>query len=137
MFKLVKIEGSGSNQAEPVRIKTAPSTLYRANCAYAILDGYLVEPGSDFAPTHIALESLDRDEKETLLCYCIYENMIFEAPLYGNSNNLTVGTKYALHTDDNDAGIGMSTSTANGKLTLHDINGARKTGDTVYVRVTK
>ena len=136
MFKLAKIEGSGTNQAEPIRIRTAPDLPYKAFCAYTLFDGFLAEADTEQPPTHIVLENLEPNEKETILCYRIQDNMVFEVTISGSFPQLSVGNKHALKVSDEGAGVGI-TSAIGGKITLHDINGARKSGDTVYVRIEK
>jgi len=137
MFKLIKIEGSGSNQAEPIRIKSGPGISYKYGCAYVLCDGFLTNAEPNVLPTHIALENLGYDEKETVLCYRIQDNMIFEVPIKGNFESLSVGFKYTLDIDDEGAALGITSTTSGGVMMIHDINGAKKSGDTVYVRATR
>ena len=68
MFKLVKIEGSGTNQAEPIRMKTSEYATYRAHCAYMCGDGTIDSLDSESVPTYIALENAEPGEKESILC---------------------------------------------------------------------
>ena len=137
MFKLVKIEGAGTNQGEPIRIKTSPGTEYKYGYPYSLFDGFLIPSEAEMRPTHIVLENIGANEdKESVLCYRILDNMVFEVPVCTSFAKLTVGYKYTLATDDYGFPIGMTATTSNGVLMLHDLNGARKKGDTVYVRIT-
>ncbi len=136
MFKLVKIEGSGTNQPEPIRIKTIEDLAYRAGCAYTLYSGSLMQADSTMMPTHVALENLEANTKDTVLCYRIQDNMIFELPTYGGNGEYTVGIKYALEVTADGAAIGIKNSSTSGVAMIHDPNGAKKQGDTVYVRIT-
>ena len=136
MFKLAKIEGSGTNQAEPIRIPTAPSLPYKAFCAYTNIDGFLADTTNDAPPTHIALENLGPDEKDTVLCYRILDNMIFEVSVTGSFSSMLIGQKYKIKIDSDGAGIGI-TPQIGGHITVYDSNGAMESGDKVYVRIEK
>ena len=135
MFKLVKIEGSGTNQAEPIRMKTSEYATYRAHCAYMCGDGTIDSLDSESVPTYIALENAEPGEKESILCYRIQSNMIFEVPVNGSFTALNADTKYVADISEDGSGVGITTSTVNGKITLCDPNGAKRSKDTVYVRI--
>jgi hypothetical protein len=134
MFKLVKIEGSGTNHGEPIKIRTASGVTYKHGCPYVLIDGFLgmVEEGT--VPTHIVLENATGDEKDYILAYRINDNMIFETKLIGNPSIVTVGCKYALSMDADNIAVGITSSMANGVAILYEDNGAEETGDNVYVR---
>ena len=136
MFKLVKIIGSGTNQPEPIRIPTGPSVSYKANCAYTIIDGFLADLTEDTPPTHIAIETVAADSKDTILCYRILDNMIFEVPVKGSFSSLHAGQKFKIDIDSEGSGIGI-TSVQGGFITIYDTNNAQKNGDTTYVCVEK
>ena len=137
MLKLVKIEGSGTNQPEPIKLRTADNMVYKANCAYVMADGILYPLDSEGYPTHIAVENARTEEKDSVTCYRIQDNMIFETTVNGDLANGCVNSKYAMDIDDTGACVGITSSLTNGKITLYDTNGAEKTGDTVYVRIEK
>lgn len=136
MFKLIKIEGSGSNQPEPIRMKCCDGVNYKTNHAYKLCDGSLAEAEDVAAPTHIAIETLKAGEKSTVLAFRIQDNMVFEAPVYGNINNFYVGCNYTLQVDSEGGAYGLYSSVNGGSVKIDDLNGAKQDGDKVYCRVT-
>ena len=59
--------------------------------------------------------------------------MIFETTLYGSASDLYVGTKVKIAVEYGYA-IGVSDDTTDGDITIFDLNGAKKSGDKIYVR---
>ena len=136
MFKLAKIEGSGTNQPSPVRLKTREGVEYVSGGAYRLADGELANIDETMLPTHIVIENLKPDSADTVLCYRVQDNMIFEVPTYANPSNYFAGIRYAIATSSVGAGIGIGKNNANGVIMVDDVNGAKKIGDTIYVRIT-
>ncbi len=136
MFKLVKIEGSGTNQPEPVRIATISTIHYKRGHAYAVYDSLLMEASKADLPTHIAIESAAPGEKDELLCYRIQNNMVFEVPVCGGSAYFNIGKKFDLAVDSCGGAYGISNTEQNGKLMVNKSAGQKRIGETVYVRVT-
>ena len=134
MFKLIRIENSGTNQPEPVRIPVHPSLNVIIGGAY-ILEGDRLNAGDRYkTPTHVALESAKPGEKNSVLCYRINENMIFEGPAFGTPIYIYSGMRNAVHVENN-AGVGISEDTDSGSLSLVNRNNAVKEGDLVHFRV--
>ena len=84
-------------------------------------------------PLYIAAESANANEKSTLLCYPIYDNMIFEVPVTNPTSALICGVKVTLGVVSGYA-IKVTSTTTNGVATVVDRNGANRMGDTVYVK---
>lgn len=136
MFKLVKIEGSGTNQPEPIRLPVASNVVLKSGCAYIFTNESINNCNSTQKPTHIAIESAKAGEKSEALFFRILENMIFEVPVYGNPNSLILNYKFALKVDSDKAVVGIIPDGENGVAMLTDLRGAKKDGDFVKVRVT-
>ena len=136
MFKLVKIEGSGTNQPEPIRLPVSPETTLKNGCAYILGNERINNCGMNQMPTHIAIESAKAGEKSTALFFRILDNMIFEVPVYGDPNNLVLNYKFIMKIDTDRVAVGLVPDGENGVLMLTDLCGAKKNGDCVKIRVT-
>ena len=135
MFKLVKIEGSGTNQPDPIRVIADPSVKYKKNHAYKLIDGILLNLEGVDKPTFIAAENLEPGKKSTVLAYRIQDNMIFEVP--GLGGYFAPGMNYCLKLDSEGAAYGIRATTTDGIFMVIDNNGFKKSGDKVYGRVTE
>ncbi len=136
MFKLLKIESSGSNQPEPVKIKIYNANEYKRGCAYRLYDNYLLHLNEGDRPTHIACENSAVGEKDSILCFRIQDNMVFEVSVVGESNYYSQSKKYAVAIDSEGSGIGIKPSEENGYLLPYNFGRYAQTGDVMSVRVT-
>ena len=134
MFKLIRIENSGTHQPEPIRIPIHSSLNVRMGGAY-ILNGDILTAADRYkTPTHVALESAKPGEKDSVLCYRINENMIFEGPAFGCPRYIYLGMRNTVQVE-NKAGIGISEESEGGTLSLVSRNNAEEEGDLVHFRV--
>lgn len=136
MFKLIKIEGSGTNQPEPIRVIADPSVNFKSGFAYTLVQGVLTRSDPYTRPTHVAIESMSEGERSSLLCFRIHDNMIFEVPTNGSPSYFEPGYNYVLDVDADGAGKGLEADGERGVVMFYDMNGAINDGDTVLVRVT-
>ena len=133
MFKLARNLSSGANVPEPCRLPLPSDMEYRYGAAVLLKDGSIYNAFENEKPTFITGESAKENEKTRITCYPITSSMIFEAPLIGDPTNVSVGSKVNLAVDNGFA-IGVSDDTNNGFVTIFSLNGAKKSGDRVYVR---
>ena len=134
MFKLAKILSSGSNVPEPCRLRAISSMEYCCGGALVLNDGELFNADAGQMPMFISAENVGPDEsKETLICYPITSDMIFEVPVIGNPSSLYVGAKVKL-AEVNGFTSAVSDVTSGGVATVFSTNGAKKSGDRIYVR---
>ncbi len=134
MFKLIKIENSGTNQPEPIRVPAFYDIGYESGDAYCIRNNVLIPIDDVLVPSHICLETLDYNEKRTVLCFKINENMIFETTSFTDGATYNIGEKY----DVADGIVGQCTgikNTQNRPLLIveRQANNVKK-GDPVLVR---
>ena len=135
MFKLVKIENSGTNYPEPIKMKVLDTERYYAGAAYELSAGYLTPIGETSIPTHVALESYVPGNKNYILCYRITPDMIFELPLK-KDQYCYEGTRYNVYTEGGNA-VGLGTQAEGGALVVTDANGAKNIGDKLYAFVSR
>ena len=136
MFKLVKIENSGTNYPEPIRMKVLDTERYYAGAAYELSSGYLMPIGETSMPTHVAIEGYEPGNKNSILCYRITPDMIFELPLM-KAQTCYEGTRYNVYTESGGGAVGLSNQAEGGVLVVTDANGAKKVGDKLYAFVSK
>ncbi|MBR2965077.1 MAG: hypothetical protein IKC34_00850 [Clostridia bacterium] len=132
MFKLKRIVNSGANVPEPELLSSQLSVFLKAGSTAYCKDGLISPGGESTIPTHVLLRNKDKGETEAL-CYKIYPNMIFEVEVVGdNVAALSKGKKIRLCNE----GFGYSKCSdevEGGVALIVDMNGAVKSGDTVYV----
>ena len=132
MFKLKRIVNSGVNVPEPELLQSQTSVFLKAGSTAYAKDGLIAPGGEGTVPTHVLLRNKDKLEREAL-CYRIYPDMIFEVEVVGdNVGALSKGKKIRLYND----GYGYSKCSdevEGGVALIVDMNGAVKSGDTVYV----
>ena len=133
MFKLTKIYNSGVNVAEPCRMYTTAGTAYRIGSALTVTAGKLTNATETAKPEYIAAESAAAGEKKTLLCYPVFDNMVFEAPVSGTPTSIKVGTKIVLALTEGFADR-LGVSTTDGVATVVDTRGATRAGDKIFVK---
>ena len=133
MFKLTKIYNSGANVPETCRMYTTAGTAYRIGSALVVTAGKLTNATATSKPEYIAAESAEKDEKKTLLCYPVFENMLFEAPVAASPASIKTGYKITLSLTDGFADK-LGTSTTDGVATVVDMRGATRSGDKIFVK---
>ena len=131
MFKLIKILSSGSNVPEPRKLPSAPEMTYKCGAALVLREGTVFNAMTDEVPVYICGENSSSGNPIT--CYPITADMIFETTIKGDPTNLYVGDKVKLAMDLG-AAICVSDVTSGGFVTIYDLNGAKKSGDKIYVR---
>ena len=104
---------------------------YKYGAALVVREGMVFNAMADDVPTYICAETASGATEVT--CYSIMPNMIFEAPIKGDPTNLYVGDKVKISTEQG-AAVGVNNVTSDGYITIFDLNGAKKSGDKIYVR---
>lgn len=137
MFKAIKILNGGSNVPEPCTMYTAAGTAYRYGTALTVSAGKVVNATETDMPLYIAGETLAADEKSSIICYRVLENIVFETTLMGSPMSLKCGSKVTLSLSDDGFANAVSSSTTDGVATVVDIRGTLKTGDKVCVQFLK
>lgn len=133
MFILRKILSSGSNVPEPCRMPCTAGVAYTIGSALVITAGALTNATATDKPQYIALESAAADTKSDLLCYPVKPDMIFETKIGGNPAGAKLGAKVILALT-NGAATRVGISTTDGVATIVDKSGAKRVGDSVFVR---
>ena len=134
MFTIRKIFNAGTNIPETTSMPTAKDTAYMKDCLLVLKDGVLTNPASTEKPTYVAAESAGKNEKATLVCYPIFANMLFEAPMLGTPSTIKAGDKVTIVENDDYFVDKVGSDKNNGVATVVDMNGATANGDKVYVR---
>ena len=131
MFKLAKILSSGSNVPEPCKLPSAPDMSFKYGAALVVREGIVFNAMEGDMPTYICGEN-SSDGKD-ITCYPITSDMIFETTINGDPTALYVGDKVNLHSELG-AAMGVNDVTSGGFITIFSLNGAKKSGDKIYVR---
>ncbi len=127
MFILRKIIDRGVNVPEPVRMPADPDTTYKAGCALNLKSGVTANCGASEAATYIALENASK--KDTVLCFKVNSDMVFEAPVSEDTSALNVGDKVILDVEDGIA-LGVTATTSGGVAEVVEKTG----GSTLYIK---
>lgn len=133
MFNVVKIISSGSNVPDCQRMLTNASENYKVGSALILSAGRLVNATATSKPQYIAAESAEAGTRQTLVCYPVTPNMIFEVPVSGVPASVKAGTKITLSVNGGFADK-VGTSTTDGVATVVDTRGAMKNGDKILVK---
>ena len=133
MFKLVKILNSSCNQPELIRIPGQPGVDYVKGNPMIIVSGILTAVACDAVPTYMTVETKTvMREGETVLCYAITPDMVFETESCETPTPDMLGMKVDLYSaGDVMVGIG---NYEGGSATVYNLLGATKIGDHVQVR---
>lgn len=138
MFKLVKILNSPTTSPELIRRKTMADHKYKRGMLLEMNSDGEVKPLTEGnTPTHVCCESLKAGEKDTVLCYEIFENMILSAIAYCDMRSVAPGVKVTLIPDDDGVPTYTTPDSSGGYVMIYDNCGAEKYGDTVLVRFAK
>ena len=132
MFRLIKIENSGVNVPEPVLLKKDTATKIAIGTALVINEGIAVMCGSAAKPEYISYENAPA-ENDTVLCYRVNSNMLFEVAVTAEPTSLTVGSKVTLAADE-DGCMSLVSATAGGAAEVADLCSAKLAGDKITVR---
>ena len=134
MFKLIKILNSGANVPESVKLPKFTDICIKQGDAVILVDGGVTCCGESSRPTHIALQNADYSA-DSILCYEIHENMLFEAPLSENPTSLSIGSKVLLNIDGDNSAFGVCAGASSGGVaTVVDLMGAKQAGDKITVK---
>jgi len=136
MFILRKIINSKSNNAEPMRMPTTAGVAYKFGTLLTQKDGAVTNSAASDIPSFVAAECAAADEKESILCYPIFEEMLFEAPITAGISSAVPGTRFNLSLISGFA-VRLGTVSETGAAVLVDAAGAKKSGDKVLVRFVK
>ena len=132
MFKLIRILNSAVGTPEPVRIPTDKNTDIPLGAALTLSDGVATHCGATATPLFISASIAKAGKHESVLVYPVFDNMLFDAPLYEEAPDLAVGDKLTLYVDEGSIACGV-TAQAGGSAQVIAING-NHIGDTVTVR---
>ncbi len=133
MFRLIKIENSGVNVPETLKLPKPASLAVKAGTALTLTGGYLTMCTSTSVPTHISLEAAGSD-KSTVYCYAVNGNMRFETTVSANPSSLSLGDKVTLSSDANNCTVSVTATTTSGVATIVDLCNAKAIGDKVTVK---
>ena len=133
MFILSKILSSGVNVPEPCKLPASYDTYFQCGTALTLRDGRVYNTMGSDIPTHIAGENFKENQAEFITCYPILPNMIFETTLIDSPTDLSVGSKIGIGVKSGYAS-GVSAASENKIATIFDMNGAKASGDKIYIR---
>ena len=133
MFKLIKIQNSGVNVPEPIKLKKPASLKIKAGDALVIENGYASACPATSTPTHIAFTD-GKNNDYNAVAYAINENMLFETTVGADPSALTVGQKVTIGKDSDNGSSYVTATTSSGVATIVDLMDAVKSGDKVTVK---
>ena len=132
MFKLIKIENARMNVPEPVFHEVTEDEAVVMGEALVLTNGKLTKCGATVKPEFIAMADCAADAANRLIPVARVEaNQLYEVPVTAAPTSLVEGSKVTLHTD----GMQVTATTADGVVTVENLNGATAAGDTIVVRI--
>lgn len=132
MFRLIRIENSGVNVPEPIKITKEVGVAVKMGDALIASSG-IVEPcGVSTAPTYIALSDAKPEDK-FVYCYRVHPHMLFEVELSKTPESIYIGHKIKLATDL-DGSTSMVSGDIGGPAEIIEILGRGVAGDKVTVK---
>lgn len=132
MFRLIKIENARMNVPEPVFHEVKASEAVQLGEALVLTSGKLAKCGATAKPEFIAMADCAADAANRLIPVARVEaNQLYEVPVTAAPTSLVEGSKVTLHTD----GMQVTATTADGVVTVENLNGATAAGDTIVVRI--
>ena len=134
MFKLVKILNSGVNVPEPCRMAIADNTVIKPGSALSLSNGKLTNCPAGTIPSYISIQGSECAKDGTILCYEIFENMLFEATAYSFVPAISAGYNVALYRDAEGSAVGIDMEGNEACATVVDTCGAAKAGDKITVK---
>jgi hypothetical protein len=97
----------------------APNKHYNIGSLLVIDEyGRMDNPAQTAKPTHICAENAKANEKTEILVFPITSDMIFEAPILGNAQNIKIGTKLGFAYNEYNCAYTLTGSTSNGVATV-------------------
>ena len=133
MFKLIKILNSGVNVPEPCRIPKATGTAFKAGSAVMLADGAAISCTATQAPEFITMAAAASTE-DSVLCYKVFPDMIFEAPITAAPSALSVGESVTLGIDGDGEASAVTATVTSGVAYIYSLDGASTAGDKVTVK---
>lgn len=133
MFRLIKIVNSGVNVPEIIKLPKPASLNVKAGTALTLSGGYVAMCTSTAAPTYIAAENAD-SSKDSVFCYAVNGNMLFETTFSAKPTSLAIGDKVTLGSDSNSCTVNVTATTTSGVATIVDLMNAANVGDKVTVK---
>ena len=133
MFKLIKIVNSGVNVPEPIKLRKSNSLNVKAGTALTISGGYVTMCTSTATPTYISLENAGTN-KDSVYCYAVNGNMLFETTVSAKPTSLSVGDKVTLGSDAESNTSNVTATTSSGVATIVDLMNASNIGDKITVK---
>ena len=132
MFTLIKIENSGRNVPEPLRLAVSAAVNAPYGTPLSVKGGTAtpLTASTTAAATHILLANANGT---SLLCARVTPDMVFEVPLSAAPSAMKVGTEYALSADGSAVSATAVSGSVRGAI-LVDTCGAAKAGDKILVR---
>ena len=132
MFRLIKIEASGTNQPEPHSFKKEIGTKISAGTALCLSGGIVSSPNAEDAPTLISYAGAEENAPE-VLCYYVTPSMLFETTVNSSPSQLKVGDK-VLMAEDSSGSCTLISTTKGGHTEIVDLMGAKQQGDRITVK---
>ena len=132
MFKLIRILNSAVGTPEPVRIPTDKNTDIPIGAALTLTNGVATNCGSAETPLFISASPAKSGKDESLLVYPVFDNMLFDAPLYEDAPDIAIGDKLTLNIGEDYVARGINAQTGGAAIVMA-IHGT-SIGDTVTVR---
>ena len=127
MFTLRKIEGGRINVFEPAIYPVGTADVTEGE-ALVLTSGKLTKCGATTKPTFIALASGKANTE--IHVGRVESNQIYEVATSADVSALAIGTKVTLSDD----ALYVTATATSGVAEIVDLNGAKASGDTIYVR---
>ena len=133
MFRLAKILNTGVGYAEPITVTAEEGRTFKYGALFTITNGVIKSASALTRPTHICGKNVKIGKDRRVTFYPIGENMVFSAPIDVEPEGMGVGTRLTLGVDGESFALSLGAEAENGPATVHDMAGATKIGDTIYV----
>ena len=132
MFKLLKIENARMNVPSPAYYDVTAGEAVAIGEALVLTAGKLTKCGATTKPEFIAMgdKAAAAEDRKLADARCA-PNQIYAVPVTAAPTSLKAGDKVTLNTD----GLQVTATTANGVVTVEDLNGATVAGDEIIVRI--
>lgn len=132
MFKLIKIENSGVNVPEPVRLPKNTGTVINVGTALSLSSGKIVPCAFNAKPQYMAYQTASADA-ETVVCYRVYPNMLFETRFTSSTEDVVPGRLVGLDADSDECTAYVNAE-GDTSATVVEVLGTGIDGDKVIVR---
>lgn len=132
MFFLAKIQNSPINVQSPESFPAASGEEIKQGQALVLADGVLTKCGATEKPQFIAMAALDKNaNKRRTPVARTDKSQIWRVPVNADPTALKPGDKVTL----DDGATSVTATKTGGVITVDDTAGAKKAGDTIYVRI--